>query len=96
MDNGWMKFNSYRVNKDALLDRFGKVDDEGNYTSDIKSEGKRFAMTISCLTGGRVILARNGAENALQGLAISIRFSLARWQFGNKKLETLIMDYPLH
>lgn len=57
MDNGWMKFNSYRVSKDALLDRFGKVDDEGNYSSDIKSEGKRFAITISCLTGGRVILS---------------------------------------
>ncbi len=65
MDNGWMKFNSYRVGKDALLDRFGKIDDEGNYSSAIKSEGKRFAMTISCLTGGRVILARCGTENAL-------------------------------
>jgi len=68
----------YRVPKDALLDRFGKVDDEGNYTSDIKSEGKRFAMSVSCLTGGRVIIARIGAENALQGLDIAIRFSLAR------------------
>jgi len=73
-----MKFMDYRVPKDALLDRFGKVDDEGNYTSDIKSEGKRFAMSVSCLTGGRVIIARIGAENALQGLDIAIRFSLAR------------------
>jgi len=78
MDNGWMKFNNYRVSKDALLDWLGQVDDDGTYHSEIKNEGKRFAITVSCLSGGRVILARNGAENALQGLAIAMRFSCAR------------------
>jgi len=65
MDNGWMKFNNFRIPKDALLDRLGQVADDGTYFSEIKNEGKRFAISVSCLTGGRVIITRIAADNAL-------------------------------
>ena len=43
MDNGWMKFHHYKVEKDCLLDKLGQVADDGTYTSSIKSDGARFA-----------------------------------------------------
>lgn len=58
MDNGWMKFNEFRVPRDALLDRFGSVSKEGVYSSPFKNPAKRFAMSVSCLSGGRVIISR--------------------------------------
>lgn len=97
MDNGWMTFKDFHVPKDGLLDKLGKVDDEGNYSSPIENEGKRFALSIASLSSGRVLLARICQENALAGLSIAMRFSCARRQFGKKdEPETLIMDYPLH
>ena len=100
MDNGWMKFHDFRVERDALLDRFGSVDDLGNYSSPIKSDGKRFAISIASLTGGRVGFVRITQDNALAGLSIATRFSCIRRQFpelgsNDQTKEVLIMDYPL-
>lgn len=97
MDNGWMTFKDFQISKDTLLDKLGKVDDAGNYSSPVANEGKRFALSIASLSGGRVLLARICQENALAGLSIAMRFSCVRRQFGKKdEPETLIMDYPLH
>ena len=100
IDNGWMKLHEFRVHRDALLDRFGAVDVEGNYSSPIKSDGKRFAISIASLSGGRVLLTRITQDNALAGLSIATRFSCIRRQFpelgsNDQTKEVLIMDYPL-
>ena len=58
IDNGWIKFKNFRVPKDALLDKFGSVDDEGKYHSPISDPGKRFANSIASLSGGRVLISR--------------------------------------
>lgn len=58
MDTGYIKFNQFRVPKDALLDRFCSVADDGAYSSPIKSNNKRFANSIACLTSGRIIIAK--------------------------------------
>ena len=60
-----MKFIDYRVSKDALLDRLGQVADDGTYTSQIANEGKRFAISVSCLSGGRCIISTVTPQNAL-------------------------------
>lgn len=62
VDNGWIKFDNYRVPRDALLDRFGSVDREGNYHTSISDDGKRFANSIASLSGGRVIIGRLSTE----------------------------------
>ena len=85
MDNGWMKFINYWVSKDALLDWLGQVADDGTYSSTIANEGKWFAITVSCLSGGRCVISTVTPQNALQGLSIAIRFACIRRQFGQKK-----------
>ena len=85
-----MKFNHFRVSRDSLLDRFGSVDEAGNYSSPIADDGKRFAQSVSCLSGGRVIIARVSQENAFAGLSIAMRYSCVRRQFGKPDNETLI------
>jgi acyl-CoA oxidase len=72
----------------------GDVDDEGNYSTTIESEGKRFAMHIACLSGGRVTISRLAIDQAILCLSIALRYGLARKQFGNP--EKQLMDYPLH
>lgn len=97
VDNGWIKFKQYRVPRDALLDRFGSVDEEGNYTSPIENDGKRFANSIACLTGGRVLICRLSAEAGLMSSAITLRYGTARKQFGPEGgPETALIDYPLY
>ena len=64
MDTGFVRFTNYRLSIDSLLDRFGKVSEDGTYSSPIKSNGKRFANSIACLTTGRILICRASTENA--------------------------------
>ena len=75
MDTGFIKFDNFRVHRDALLDRFGKVDEAGNYSSPIKSSGKRFANSIACLTTGRIFISRSSSEIATISCIIAIRYA---------------------
>lgn len=52
-----MIMKNFRVPKDALLDRLCKLDDDGTYHSDYK-KGKRFALTLLSLSGGRIAVSR--------------------------------------
>lgn len=62
VDNGWCSFDQYRIPKDSLLDKISQIDDDGTYVSKYESEGKRFAMSIASLSGGRVLISRCSAE----------------------------------
>jgi len=96
VDNGWIKFNNFRVPREALLNKFGDVKEDGTYSTTIKSDGKRFANSIASLSGGRVTITRMSSELALMALTISIRYAGVRRQFGPAGNESLLLDYPLH
>lgn len=66
IDNGWVKFDHFRVSRDSLLDKYGSVDEHGNYHSSIESDGKRFSTSIASLTGGRVGITKSSCDAALQ------------------------------
>ena len=59
IDNGWIKFTNYRIDKNMLLNRFGDITDDGEYISSIQSANKRFAFLMAALSGGRVIASSN-------------------------------------
>lgn len=84
VDNGWCLFNDFRVPKDGLLDKIAQVDNEGNYTSIYKNEGKRFAMSMASLSSGRVAISRITQENTFYAITIALRHSLMRRQFGSE------------
>eukprot|EP00271_Cylindrocystis_brebissonii_P009005 TRINITY_DN23584_c0_g1_i1.p1 TRINITY_DN23584_c0_g1~~TRINITY_DN23584_c0_g1_i1.p1 ORF type:complete len:698 (-),score=97.53 TRINITY_DN23584_c0_g1_i1:626-2719(-) len=94
VDNGALRFTKVRVPRDNLLNRFGNVSREGEYTSDLPTVNKRFAATLGELVGGRVGLA-NGSVAILKSAAtIVIRYSLIRQQFGPPgEPEIAILDY---
>ncbi len=64
VDNGRVWFDGVRVEREALLDRFGRVEADGSYHSDIRSAGARFFTMISALVGGRISIALAGLSAA--------------------------------
>jgi acyl-CoA oxidase len=97
IDNGTIWFDQVRIPRDNLLDRFATVDKDGNYTSPIVSDSKRFFAMLSTLVGGRISVAAVALSAAKSGLAIAIRYGARRRQFGPPGApETLLLDYRTH
>lgn len=98
VDNGRIWFDHVRVPKENLLNRFGDIDEFGNYNSSIENPSRRFFTMLGTLVGGRVCVPRAGLSAAKSGLTIAIKYALKRRQFpsGNSDQETLLLDYPSH
>ena len=98
VDNGRIWFDGVRVERGALLDRFGSVAADGTYTSPIGSAGARFFTTISALVGGRISIAAAAVSAAKSGLAIAVRYAERRRQFRTpgQEGETPLLQYPTH
>ena len=97
VDNGRIWFDNVIVPRDNLLDKFGSVDAEGNYSSPITSQSKRFFTMLGTLVGGRVGVPYAGLSAAKLGLTIAIKYAGNRTQFGpNGGDEISILDYSTH
>lgn len=98
VDNGRIWFDNVRVPKDNLLNKYGDIDEDGNYTSPLKNPSKRFFTMLGALVVGRVCVGLSGISAAKSALTIAIKYALKRRQFNAKSdlPETLIMDYPTH
>ncbi len=97
VDNGRIWFDEVRVPRENLLDRFGGVDEKGEYRSTIPSAGRRFFTMLGTLVGGRLGVACAGLSAAKVGLAIAVRYGDRRRQFGpDSGPEVPILDYPSH
>ncbi|MEZ5039355.1 MAG: acyl-CoA dehydrogenase [Saprospiraceae bacterium] len=98
VDNGRIWFDQVRVPLHNLLNRFGNVDEEGNYSSPIGNPSKRFFTMLGTLVGGRVCVPRAGLSATKSALTIAIRYALRRRQFAANitEPETLLLDYPSH
>ncbi len=98
VDNARIWFDGVRVGREALLDRFGEVAEDGSYRSSIASAGARFFTTISALVGGRISIAAAGLSAAKSGLAIAVKYATRRRQFRapGAREESRLLDYPTH
>ncbi|MDC0710531.1 acyl-CoA dehydrogenase [Stigmatella sp. ncwal1] len=97
VDNGRLWFDSVRVPRENLLNRFSQVSPEGEYTSSIPSASKRFFTMLGTLVAGRVSVATAGLSAAKSGLAIAIGYAEERRQFGPAGAsEVRLLDYPSH
>ena len=94
VDNGRIWFHSTRVPKTELLNRFAKVDDDGQYRSEIKSNSSRFFTMIGTLVNGRITMALAANNMAKSALTVAVRYTARRRQFGGGIQETLVLDYP--
>ncbi len=98
VDNGKIWFNQVVVPRENLLNKYGTINDDGTYHSDVKNPSKRFFTMLGTLVGGRICVARAGLGGAKMALAIAVKHALKRRQFNDsiKVQEDLLMDYPSH
>ncbi len=81
VDNGRLSFTQVRVPREALLNRFGDVADDGTYTSPIESDGRRFFTMLGTLIRGRVSVAGSAGSATKRALALAVRYGERRRQF---------------
>ncbi|MCW2679513.1 MAG: caiA [Frankiales bacterium] len=97
VDNGRIRFSAVRVPREALLDRYGQVGEDGSYTSSISSPGARFFTMIGALVQGRICIGSAGLAVARNALTIAVRWGERRRQFGTGlDMDTPLMDYLTH
>lgn len=97
VDNGRLWFNGVRVPVANLLDRFAQIDANGKYQSAIASPSRRFFTMLGTLVGGRVCVGSAGVSVAKSALAIAVRYSTYRRQFGpSGGREISLLEYPTH
>jgi acyl-CoA oxidase len=98
VDNGRIWFDRVRVPRENLLDRYAQVSAEGEYTSPIESENRRFFTMLGTLIQGRISVGGASISAAKSALTIAIRHALRRRQFGppDSELELPLLDYRVH
>lgn len=80
IDNGTICFNNHRVGKDSLLNKIGDIDEQGNYSSPIKSNSQRFFKVIDRLLAGRLYIA-SIVSGLLKNMSI-IGVTFSRYRYG--------------
>ncbi|XP_069625304.1 acyl-coenzyme A oxidase-like protein [Ranitomeya imitator] len=94
VDNGILSFNQVRIPRENLLDKFGSVSANGEYSSPIENKSARFNAMLAALTLTRLALIFQSLGAMKLGLTIAIRYSHSRRQFGPKdEDEVKIIDH---
>jgi acyl-CoA oxidase len=97
VDNGRIWFDEVWVPRENLLDRFATVTEDGRYESPIDGAGRRFFTMLGTLVAGRISIAAASVSAAKVGLAVAVRYSEERRQFGpDDGSEVPILDYTSH
>ncbi|HEY3467880.1 MAG TPA: acyl-CoA dehydrogenase [Amycolatopsis sp.] len=97
VDNGRLSFDNVRVPREALLNRFGDVAEDGTYSSPIESDGRRFFTMLGTLIRGRVSVGGSAGSATKRALALAIRYGEHRRQFQTPDGdEVVILDYLAH
>lgn len=93
LDNGFMRFDNYRVPRKALMNKNADVTDDGQYRSRLAS-GDRVGKTLGILSCGRVFIILKAVANLQCAVAIATRYSGVRKQFGpNGGEEWPVLEY---
>ena len=98
VDNGRISFDRVRVPRTNLLDRYGRIDADGTYHSDIESTGRRFFTMLGALVQGRASVAGAALSATKVALAIAVRYGETRRQFAgpDDEREHVLLDYQAH
>jgi acyl-CoA oxidase len=97
VDNGRIAFDHVRVPRDALLDRYAQVREDGTYFSPIENPTKRFFVMLGTLIQGRVSICGASVSASKVALDLAVRHALTRRQFGPPGgEEVLLLDYRTH
>ncbi|KAG0037234.1 acyl-coenzyme A oxidase [Podila clonocystis] len=100
MDNGFARFNKYRIPRDNMLMRFSKVSKDGVYTKPPHAKLAYGSMVLL-----RSVLIRQMALYLSRATTVATRYLTVRRQFNNPTsrndsdlnpgLETQVINYPM-
>ncbi|WP_236789290.1 acyl-CoA dehydrogenase [Amycolatopsis sp. GM8] len=98
VDNGRLTFRSVRVPREALLNRYGDVAEDGTYSSPIESDNRRFFTMLGTLIRGRISVAGAAVSATERALTLAVRYGERRRQFGRPDGggEVVVLDYLAH
>ena len=98
VDNGRIWFDSVRVPRTSLLDRYAVVTDDGRYFSEIENKDRRFFTMLGTLVQGRVCVGGAGINASKVAMTIAVKYGLQRRQFGSpgSDREEVLLDYGQH
>ncbi len=98
VDNGRIWFDDVRVPRDALLDRYAEVREDGTYFSEIENPDRRFFTMLGTLVQGRVSVGGAAISAGKVALGVAVKYALVRRQFGapGSEREEILLDYGMH
>lgn len=98
VDNGTLVFDNVRIPRENLLNRFGDVSEEGEYTSPIDSTNRRFFTMLSTLIRGRIAVGGAASAATRTSLDIAVRYATRRRQFspGGDIPEKRLIEHRSH
>ncbi|MFA9430895.1 acyl-CoA dehydrogenase [Egicoccus sp. AB-alg2] len=98
VDNGRLAFDHVRVPRENLLDRFGRVDEDGGYHSPIQNPTRRFFTMLGTLVTGRASVSGSALSAAKTALTIAVRYAGVRRQFKapDSDREVVLFDFRQH
>jgi acyl-CoA oxidase len=98
VDNGRLWFDSVRVPRGNLLDRYAVVTEDGRYFSEIENKDRRFFTMLGTLVQGRVCVGGAGINASKVAVTIAVKYGLQRRQFGSpgSGQEEVLLDYGQH
>ncbi|GAA1873866.1 acyl-CoA dehydrogenase [Pseudonocardia ailaonensis] len=98
VDNGRLTFHQVRVPREALLNHFADVAEDGTYSSSIENENRRFFTMLGTLVRGRISVAGGAGSAAQKALTLAIRYGERRRQFSDPATgqEVAVLDYRAH
>jgi acyl-CoA oxidase len=98
VDNGRIWFDQVRVPRDALLDQYATVSEDGVYFSEIENQDRRFFTMLGTLVQGRVCVGGAAISATKVAQVIAVHHAVRRRQFGSPGTdhEELLLDYGKH